>query len=134
MNPAATIDLTQQTARYAQAPTIKGTANPDKAREAAESFEAFFIGQYIEHMFAGIRTDGMFNGGQGEKVFRSLLMQEYGTVLFHNANITRNPAISQHRDRLTCDIMALLQCQAYCATLFLQTITCPTHYKHALMP
>ena len=81
MDPAATIDLTQQTTRYAQAPTIKGTSNPAKARAAAESFEAFFIGQYIEHMFAGIRTDGMFNGGQGEKVFRSLLMQEYGTAI-----------------------------------------------------
>ncbi len=87
MDPVATIDLTQQTARYAQAPAIKGTSDPARAREAAESFEAFFIGQYIEHMFAGIRTDGMFNGGQGEKVFRSLLMQEYGTAIAKSGGI-----------------------------------------------
>ncbi|MEX2617780.1 MAG: rod-binding protein [Alphaproteobacteria bacterium] len=87
MDPAAALDLSRQTAHSAQAPTIRGTSNPDKAREAAESFEAFFIGQYIEHMFAGIRTDGMFNGGQGEKVFRSLLMQEYGTAIAKSGGI-----------------------------------------------
>jgi Rod binding domain-containing protein len=87
MDPAATIDLTQQTARYAQAPVVKGTSDPAKAREAAESFEAFFIGQYIEHMFAGISTDGMFKGGQGEKVFHSLLMQEYGNAIAKSGGI-----------------------------------------------
>ena len=29
-------------------------------------------------MFAGVKTDGPFGGGQGEKVFRSMLVQEYG--------------------------------------------------------
>ena len=81
MDIAGTMDLTQQTARYAQTPTPKGTTDPDKARETAESFEAFFVGQYIEQMYTGIRTDGMFGGGQGEEVFRSLMLQEYGKVI-----------------------------------------------------
>jgi len=29
-------------------------------------------------MFSGISTDGPFGGGQGEEMFRSLLMDEYG--------------------------------------------------------
>ena len=29
-------------------------------------------------MFDGIKTDGPFGGGQGERVFRSIMIQEYG--------------------------------------------------------
>lgn len=32
-------------------------------------------------MFEGISTDGMFGGGNGEKVFRSLLINEYGKAM-----------------------------------------------------
>ncbi|HAA93297.1 MAG: hypothetical protein CMM48_18685 [Rhodospirillaceae bacterium] len=49
-----------------------------QARKAAEEVESFFLSQVFETMFAGIRTDGAFGGGQGEKVFRSMLIQEYG--------------------------------------------------------
>lgn len=49
-----------------------------QARKAAEDVEAFFLSQVFETMFAGIKTDGPFGGGNGEKVFRSMLIQEYG--------------------------------------------------------
>ena len=29
-------------------------------------------------MFSGIKTDGLFGGGHGEEVFRSMMLQEYG--------------------------------------------------------
>ena len=29
-------------------------------------------------MFQGLKTDGMFGGGSGEQVFRSLMIQEVG--------------------------------------------------------
>jgi Rod binding domain-containing protein len=35
----------------------------------------------VETMFEGISTDGMFGGGNGEKVFRSLLINEYGKAM-----------------------------------------------------
>jgi Rod binding domain-containing protein len=35
----------------------------------------------LEHMFADVRTDGPFGGGQAEEIYRSLLMQEYGKVI-----------------------------------------------------
>ena len=47
----------------------------------AEDFEAFFLSSMLEHMFAGVRTDGPFGGGQAETVYRSLMMQEYGKVI-----------------------------------------------------
>ena len=49
-----------------------------KAEEAAESFEAFFLSRMMESMFEGISTEGMFGGGQAEKIYRSLLLDEYG--------------------------------------------------------
>lgn len=50
----------------------------EAAKKAAEDFEAVFIAQMMEPMFKGIRTDGPFGGGNGEMVFRSLMIQEVG--------------------------------------------------------
>lgn len=52
-----------------------------KTREAAKEFEAFFIGQMMEHMMAGVETDQTFGGGPGEDMWRSMLNQEYGKEL-----------------------------------------------------
>ena len=48
-----------------------------EARKAAEEFESIFIQQFVEQMWSGVETDGEFGGGNGEKVFRSLLNEEY---------------------------------------------------------
>jgi Rod binding domain-containing protein len=50
----------------------------DAARRAAEDFEAVFVAQMMEPMFKGLKTDGPFGGGNGEMVFRSLMIQEVG--------------------------------------------------------
>jgi Rod binding domain-containing protein len=85
MDPAATINSAQtnlETARAARLGTIaKGASNDAQAKKAGDEFEAFFISTMMESMFAGIKTDGPFGGGQGEKVFRSLLLQEYGKTV-----------------------------------------------------
>ena len=52
--------------------------NIKKAEESAESFEAFFLSRMMESMFEGVSTDGMFGGGHAEKIYRSLLLDEYG--------------------------------------------------------
>jgi len=48
------------------------------AKKAAEDFESVFVSQMMEPMFQGLKTDGMFGGGSGEQVFRSLMIQEVG--------------------------------------------------------
>lgn len=57
------------------------TSNETSARKAAEEFEAVFIAQMLQHMFAGIETDGPFGGGRGEEVFRSQMIDQYGRMI-----------------------------------------------------
>jgi Rod binding domain-containing protein len=57
------------------------TGDAAAARAAAVDFEAFFLSQVFEQMFAGIEPDPMFGGGQGEDVFRSMMLQEYGKAV-----------------------------------------------------
>lgn len=60
---------------------------PDKTKEAAKDFEAVFISEMISHMFEGIGTDPLFGGGQGEEMFRSTLIQEYGKQMVKGQGI-----------------------------------------------
>lgn len=59
----------------------------EQAQAAAQDFEAFFMARMMESMFEGISTDGMFGGGHAEKVYRSLLFNEYGKVMAKTGNI-----------------------------------------------
>lgn len=62
-------------------PSPSKSANPGRAREAAEEFEALFLAQMIQHMFEGIETQGLFGGGHGEDMFRDMLFQEFGKAI-----------------------------------------------------
>lgn len=52
----------------------------EKAAKTAKAFETQFVSQMYQHMFEGIETDGLFGGGSGEKMFRSLLIDEYAKI------------------------------------------------------
>lgn len=80
-DPSLIVDL------HAQAPKVGAKGTAAEARKAAEDFEAFFLAQFIDRMFQDLPTDGMFGGGHGEKVFRSLLSQEYGKVMARTGGI-----------------------------------------------
>ncbi len=58
-------------------PTVSGGVNIAGAKKAAQDFETFFAGQVLEQMFSNVKTDGMFGGGHGEEMFRSLLLDSY---------------------------------------------------------
>ncbi len=62
------------------APAPGATANSAAAQKAAQDFESFFLSQSFETMFSGIGTDGLFGGGNGESIYRSLLIQEYSKI------------------------------------------------------
>jgi Rod binding domain-containing protein len=53
----------------------------ERAGEAAKEFEAVFTTEMMKPMFDGLDTDGMFGGGKGEEVFRSMLLDEYGKIM-----------------------------------------------------
>ena len=58
-----------------------------KARKVAEDYEAFFISMYLDSMFSGLETDGMFGGGNAEKVYRSMLNQEVGKSIAQSGGL-----------------------------------------------
>lgn len=52
-----------------------------KAEAAAKEFEAVFISQMLTPMFEGIETDGIFGGGHAEKIYQSMMIEEYGKLI-----------------------------------------------------
>jgi Rod binding domain-containing protein len=55
----------------------KPTASEAKADAAAKEYESIFISQFLGSMFSGIQSDTLTGGGQGEEMFRSLMINEY---------------------------------------------------------
>lgn len=51
------------------------------AAKAAQDFEAFVIGEFVEIMFQGLEEDEMFGGGSGGQMFQSLLHREYANKI-----------------------------------------------------
>ena len=62
------------------APKINKNFDPEKTRQAIEDFEAFFISQTFEQMYATVPVNETFGGGNAEKIFRSMLIDEYGKM------------------------------------------------------
>jgi Rod binding domain-containing protein len=46
--------------------------------KTAKDFEASFLSNMLGQMFEGLSTDGPFGGGQGEAMFRSVMMDTFG--------------------------------------------------------
>jgi len=82
-------------AAHKPVPKFGPNRDPAKVREAAQEFESVFLGQMMETMFQGIRTDGPFGGGHGESVYRSLLVQEYGKVIAKRGGIGLADAVTR---------------------------------------
>ncbi len=65
----------------------RGSDRERAMRKAARDFEAVFIGQMLQPMFAGIKTDGIFGGGHAEEIFRSMLVEEMGKTIASSGGI-----------------------------------------------
>ena len=71
------------------------SANYQAAHKAAQDFEGVFIGQFLGQMFEGVKTDGPFGAGQGEQMFRSLMLNPYGKEIADRAGFGLSTAIPQ---------------------------------------
>jgi len=71
----STVMLAQQTPLAAKP---QATPLAARAEKAAKDYESVFISQMLGAMFSGIKSDGITGGGQGEEMFRSLMINEYG--------------------------------------------------------
>ncbi len=59
-------------------PRVTPAVNYQQARRVAEEFEAFFLSQALQPMFANINAEEPFGGGPGEDIWRSMQVDEYG--------------------------------------------------------
>jgi len=74
------IDITSL-AKLQPVQTPATSANAAVAKKAAQQFESVFISEFMGQMFEGIPTDGPFGGGQGEEMFRSLMVDQYANQM-----------------------------------------------------
>lgn len=65
------------------------------ADAAARDFEAVFIAQMFEQMFADLPTDGPMGGGTGERIFRSLMIQEVGRQMASQGGMGLAPIVKR---------------------------------------
>ena len=76
-------------------PNFNKKVSEEEIKETAQDFEAFFITKTMESMFDGVKTDGMFGGGHAEKIYRSMLLDEYGKVMSKTGSIGVSDVIMQ---------------------------------------
>lgn len=62
-------------------------AAPDGSRRVAQEFEALFLSEMLAPVFESMDTEGLFGGGEGEKIFRSLMVQEYGKAIARSGGV-----------------------------------------------
>ncbi len=65
----------------AQSEPPPAKVDPTSAQVVAQEFEAFFLAQVLNQMFAGISTNGAFGGGVAEGVFHTMLNEEYAKII-----------------------------------------------------
>ncbi|MDJ0607571.1 MAG: rod-binding protein [Kiloniellales bacterium] len=61
--------------------------NREALRRAAEEYEALFLAEMLAPIFEGIETEGLFGGGSAEKIYRSLMVREYGRSLSESGGV-----------------------------------------------
>lgn len=87
INPGAVSAQVQAQAEAQRASTAGGPRKNTAAQAAAQEFEAFFLAQVLDQMFAGIRSDGAFGGGTSERIYRQMLNAEYAKALSRSGGI-----------------------------------------------
>ena len=65
------------------------------AKKAGKDYESVFISEFMGSMFDGISTDGPFGGGQGEQMFRSLMLDQYGKQISARGGFGLSDAITK---------------------------------------
>lgn len=63
------------------------TADVERARKVSQDFEAFFLGQMLQPMFAEINAEEPFGGGPGEDIWKTMQIDEYGKAIARTGGI-----------------------------------------------
>lgn len=71
----------------AQTSQAKSPVSAQSAKQVGQEFEALFLSEMLAPVFESIDSDGMFGGGQGEEIYRSLMVQEYGKAIAQGGGV-----------------------------------------------
>jgi Rod binding domain-containing protein len=85
--------ISLQLAKAGLSPSAQSSPAVGDADAAARDFEAVFIAQMFEQMFADLPTDGPMGGGTGERIFRSLMIQEVGRQMASQGGMGLAPMV-----------------------------------------
>ncbi len=67
--------------------SIGNAKTTEEARKVAEEFEAVFIAQMLQPLFQNLGAEEPFGGGQSEKMWRSMQVDEYGKAIAKSGGI-----------------------------------------------
>jgi Rod binding domain-containing protein len=95
MSPAIDMQNAMLLAKSGPINVPHATTNAAAAKKAAKQFEAVMVSQMLGSMFEGISTDGPFGGGEGEAMFRSLMLDEYGKQIVNQGGFGLSDAITK---------------------------------------
>jgi flagellar protein FlgJ len=56
---------------------MNSTGSIAAADKSSKEYEQVFISQFLGSMFSGISADGVTGGGEGEEMFRSMMVDQY---------------------------------------------------------
>lgn len=84
---AAPVDVQAAAAAAAQPGPMRTRATtPAQAMKIGREFEAMFMSQMMQQMFASVPTDGWFGGGSAEEMFRPMLIDQYGKLIANHGD------------------------------------------------
>ena len=66
-----------------------------KAEKVAQDFEAVFIGQMLQPMFKDIEAEEPFGGGQGQEVWKTMMVDEIGKQMAKAGGIGLASSVKQ---------------------------------------
>jgi len=71
----------------------KATHSVDQLRKVAKDFEAVFIGQMLQPLFQNLGSEEPFGGGESEKMWRTMQVDEYGKAIVKAGGIGITDAV-----------------------------------------
>lgn len=94
---SAATDIQGAMAMAQSAPVVapKAAPTPEGTKKIAQQFEGVLMSQMLNEMFEGVKTDGMFGGGEGEEMFRSLMVDEYGKQIAAQGGMGLTAAVTR---------------------------------------
>jgi len=78
MNVTGQANLAMMQGQSITAPRTSQNASLQKMQKTAEDFESMMISQMLRPMFAGLKTEAPFGGGNAEKMWRDVMVDEMG--------------------------------------------------------